>query len=70
MKVILTEKEICPKCGAKFDCGKSGKCWCYEYDVSPGILEKINNNYDSCLCPGCLEALSRGKAELEADQAD
>ena len=54
MKVVLTEKETCPRCGAGFECGKSGKCWCYEVDVLVSVLDKIQDTYDSCLCPDCL----------------
>ncbi|MFK5856039.1 MAG: cysteine-rich CWC family protein [Bacteroidota bacterium] len=52
----LIEDEKCPKCGAMFSCGKSGKCWCYEVDVSPSIIDKIEKTYSSCLCPDCLKA--------------
>ncbi|HEY9115206.1 MAG TPA: cysteine-rich CWC family protein [Bacteroidales bacterium] len=62
MKLKLTEEETCPRCGAKFDCGKSGKCWCYEVDLQPSVLENIQQNYDSCLCPACLTELAKGKA--------
>ncbi|RLD38290.1 MAG: hypothetical protein DRI89_14450 [Bacteroidetes bacterium] len=64
MKLNLTEKETCPRCGAKFDCGKSGKCWCFEVDVPPSVLEKIDAEYSSCLCPDCLNELSSSKADL------
>jgi len=58
MKILLTEKETCPRCGSKFVCGKSGKCWCYEIDVPESVLDKIVKEYKSCLCPGCLKELS------------
>ena len=64
MKVLLTEKESCPRCGAAFECGKSGKCWCYEVDVPVSILDQINDTYDSCLCPDCLKSMAEGKAEV------
>jgi len=50
----LIEDEICPKCGAAFTCSKSGKCWCFEVDVPPSLLDRIEKTYDSCLCPKCL----------------
>ena len=65
MKVILTEKDTCPRCGNKFHCGKGGKCWCYEVDVAESVLQQINDTYDSCLCPDCLKSLS-GEKSAEA----
>ena len=61
MKVILTEKDTCPRCGKKFHCGKSGKCWCYEYDVPTSVLEKIEDEFDACLCPDCLKEFATSK---------
>jgi hypothetical protein len=45
---------VCPKCGKKFSCSKSGKCWCYEVALPLDKLEEIEELYDSCLCPSCL----------------
>jgi len=50
----LTEPSICPRCGKAFHCSKSGKCWCYEVYLPLDKLEEIENLYDSCLCPACL----------------
>lgn len=58
MKFKLVEKETCPRCGEKFECSKSGKCWCYEVNVPINVLDKINSEYNSCLCPDCLKKLS------------
>ena len=63
MKYKLLEKEICPRCGAQFECSKSGKCWCFEIDVPVSVLDNINSNYDSCLCPACLKELSSQKSD-------
>jgi len=58
-KIQLIEPEICPRCGKSFECGKSGKCWCYEIDTKPFMLELINKKYESCLCRSCLEEVNR-----------
>jgi hypothetical protein len=58
-KMQLIEPEICPRCGKSFECGKSGKCWCYEVDTKPSVLELINQKYDSCLCPSCLNEVNQ-----------
>ncbi|MDA3944812.1 MAG: cysteine-rich CWC family protein [Bacteroidetes bacterium] len=61
-KLKLIEPEVCPRCGKSFECGKSGKCWCYEVDTKPSVLELISEKYDSCLCPSCLrEVNAQGK---------
>jgi len=54
----LIEDEKCPRCGAMFTCGKSGKCWCFEVDIIPSVLDRIDSKYDSCLCPDCLNLLA------------
>ena len=61
IKLILKEKETCPRGGETFDCGKSGKCWCYEMDVPVSVLEKIVQDYEGCLCPDCLQEISGKK---------
>ncbi len=54
----LIEDEKCPRCGTLFTCSKSGKCWCYEINVSESVQEKISKKYSTCLCPECLKLLS------------
>jgi len=56
----IAEEESCPKCGKKFICNKSGKCWCYEYDIPAENLDYIEAHYNSCLCPDCLKFFSLG----------
>ncbi len=51
--------EKCPRCGNYFTCSKSGKCWCYSVRVSDKARDIIDNKYDSCLCPDCLNELAK-----------
>jgi hypothetical protein len=51
---INDDLSVCPRCGKQFNCSKSGKCWCYEVYLPLDKLEEIENLYDSCLCPACL----------------
>lgn len=53
----IEEKEKCPRCGQKFLCSKSNKCWCYEIGLDSNQLEKLNKTYESCICPDCIEEL-------------
>jgi hypothetical protein len=64
MNIKLTEEETCASCGAKFTCGKSGKCWCYEVSIEPSVLENLQLIYDSCLCPTCLDQLAKPAEKL------
>ena len=50
---------VCPRCGKQFHCSKSGKCWCYEIALPLDKLEEIENLYDSCLCPACLNEFAK-----------
>lgn len=57
---------MCPSCGKEFDCSKSNRCWCFEHDISVLALEKIESEYEGCLCPECLgkvECFYRGEGE-------
>jgi len=49
----------CPKCGEAFHCSTSSKCWCYEIDVPADTMEKLQEEYDGCLCPDCLKEYAR-----------
>lgn len=58
----IQEAEYCPKCGKEFSCSKSGKCWCFEFDIPIEVQEVIKQEYDSCLCPACLLEFSPKKS--------
>lgn len=58
---INDELSLCPRCGKQFSCSKSGKCWCYEVYLPLDKLEEIENLYDSCLCPACLNEYATQK---------
>jgi len=60
----LIEDEKCPRCGAMFTCGKSGKCWCFEVDIASSVLDTIEEKYNSCLCPLCLKGISENPHRL------
>ena len=58
-KKILVEPSVCPKCGNAFHCSTSSKCWCYEIDVPAEVMEKLQEQYEGCLCPDCLKDYAR-----------
>jgi hypothetical protein len=41
----------CARCGAAFDCGLGGDCWCA---AEPYRLPMSNAAAEDCLCPACL----------------
>lgn len=55
METETTENLICESCGEDFACGaKTGKCWCFEIELSNENLANLKENFDKCLCPKCL----------------
>jgi Cysteine-rich CWC len=64
MKVETTENLICEACGESFECGaKTGKCWCFEIDLSEEKLANLKENFDKCLCPKCLISETKSLSE-------
>jgi hypothetical protein len=55
----LIEPDYCPCCGKEFGCSKSAKCWCYEVETSPTLLQIISDNYNRCLCLDCLKKMNK-----------
>ncbi|NMB37602.1 MAG: cysteine-rich CWC family protein [Bacteroidales bacterium] len=54
--------EICPRCGASFECHHDTRshnvCWCTRLTIPPTILEQLKHQWpDQCLCKNCLETL-------------
>jgi hypothetical protein len=49
----------CARCGAAFDCGLSGECWCA---AEPYRLPMTTA--EDCMCPACLRkaAIAQGAA--------
>ncbi|PHY94817.1 hypothetical protein CSR02_04380 [Acetobacter pomorum] len=59
----------CKKCDTEFPCQPDGACWCME---KPRGLPVPTDDYAGCLCPNCLEGVSkeyadRNKAELSCN---
>lgn len=59
-KEINNEQIICESCEKPFECGaKTGKCWCFEVNLSEQKLGELREEFDSCLCRECLEKLEK-----------
>jgi len=49
----------CARCGAAFDCGLGGQCWCA---AEPTRLPLPNAADADCLCRNCLRKVAGGIA--------
>ena len=52
------EMKKCARCNNLFGCGASGKCWCFEVSLTPLALKYVEDQYDGCLCPECLQHIA------------
>jgi len=52
------EAKLCAKCGNPFGCGVGGKCWCMEISLSDEALKVLEDQYQGCLCPDCLNSFT------------
>jgi hypothetical protein len=54
----------CARCGAAFDCGLSGECWCA---AEPYRLPLASAAIEDCLCPACLrQAAAQARPPTQA----
>ena len=49
--VAANRAVTCAHCGAAFECGLSGECWCA---AEPYRMPMTSAAQDDCLCPDCL----------------
>jgi hypothetical protein len=53
----------CARCGAAFDCGLSGECWCA---AEPYRLPMTGDAREDCLCPACLRKAAEAESRSTA----
>jgi hypothetical protein len=58
---------ICARCGAAFDCGLSGDCWCA---AEPYRLPMTKAWLEDCLCRDCLRKAASALAASRRAAAD
>lgn len=53
------EQKFCPACGEPFECkvGTIMHCQCTTVQLSPKERAYIAQQYDDCLCAGCMQNL-------------
>ena len=67
---IPPRRLACARCGAAFDCGLGGDCWCA---AEPTQLPLPDGAAEDCLCPACLRKAAetnREEAEIAARVSD
>jgi hypothetical protein len=60
MTTDQTEWKTCPRCGARFPCGRKGTlpCACASVGLSQEALDGLRERYTDCLCIACLRAFA------------
>jgi len=51
---------LCARCGAAFQCGLGGDCWCAAEPVR--LTMPAPGSREDCVCPACLRAAAAGGA--------
>jgi hypothetical protein len=64
MTIPAPRRIACARCGASFDCGFSGDCWCA---AEPYRLPLTNARIEDCLCSACLREAASARAESRRD---
>jgi hypothetical protein len=64
------DKIICESCGEEFSCGANvGECWCFDVEVKPETLAKLQEGSNNCLCQNCLVKVADGKFNLRNEKS-
>ncbi|RTL21273.1 MAG: hypothetical protein EKK52_08665 [Burkholderiales bacterium] len=55
----LPTTTACPRCGGGFACGAAtGRCDCFELQLTEALRAELAARFDGCLCMACLRELS------------
>jgi hypothetical protein len=56
MDSSMPRRLICARCGATFDCGLGGDCWCAAepFRLPMPLPAPTTAAVEDCLCPTCL----------------
>lgn len=52
--------KVCEACKQAFTCGQYG-CWCTQVGISDRHMVWIEQSFQDCLCPLCLQKVVDGK---------
>ena len=59
-----TRRLACARCGAEFECGHGGECWCTAEPYRLALTDA--GAAEDCLCPACLRKAAAAAGVLPA----
>jgi len=57
---VPSRRLTCARCGAGFECGLGGDCWCA---AEPYRLPLDAGKAEDCMCPACLKLAAEAAVE-------
>ena len=52
--------KVCDACREAFECGQYG-CWCTKLEITEQQMACIEQSFQDCLCPRCLQQVADGQ---------
>ena len=52
--------KVCEACHQAFECGQYG-CWCTKLNITEQQMTWIEQSFQDCLCPRCLQKVVDGR---------
>ena len=52
--------KVCEACNQSFECGQYG-CWCTNLNIGENQMTWIEQSFQDCLCPRCLQKVVDGE---------
>ena len=52
--------KVCEVCKQAFECGQYG-CWCTTLNITEQQMSWIEQSFQDCLCPRCLQKVVDGQ---------
>jgi hypothetical protein len=63
---IAPRQITCARCGAAFECGLAGDCWCAAEPYRLPMPNAATAAKEDCLCPACLRRAAAHAANHSA----
>ncbi|OQW65224.1 MAG: hypothetical protein BVN29_09375 [Nitrospira sp. ST-bin5] len=59
--------KTCEACGVAFSCG-GYQCWCGKVGITESQMDWIAARFQDCLCPACLDQVSKGTLPVQSGE--